>query len=64
MWQVTDARPLVRSISCWALSRYAHWLAQRATQPGSGAAQLDEVLRVRALIVAEPGTLPCTGRSW
>lgn len=47
--QVADARPLVRSISCWALSRYAHWLASRAQQPGSGAAQLDEVLRVRTL---------------
>lgn len=43
--KVADARPLVRSISCWALSRYAHWLASRAQQPGSGAAQLDEVLR-------------------
>lgn len=47
-WQTGDARPLVRSITCWALGRYAHFLAQRAQQPNGGLAQLDKVLQVTA----------------
>ena len=47
--KLTDARPLVRSISCWALSRYSHWIAQAAGQPQLPAAQqqFDAVLQVR-----------------
>ena len=41
-----DARPLVRSITCWALSRYSRWLAQ---QPGASSQQADAVLQVRAV---------------
>ena len=47
-----DARPLVRSITCWALSRYSRWLAQRAGQPGASSQQADAVLQVRPMIAA------------
>lgn len=43
-----DPRPLVRSITCWALSRYSHWIVQRSGEGGAGseeAAQLDGVLQ-------------------
>ena len=26
MQSLSDKKPLVRSISCWTLSRYAHWI--------------------------------------
>ena len=43
-----DARPLVRSITCWSLSRYARWLVQAAREAGAvGVAQFDSVLAVR-----------------
>ena len=45
-----DARPLVRSITCWALSRYSHWLVQAAEQAIPLAKeQLQNVLKVHAL---------------
>lgn len=41
-----DPRPLVRSITCWALSRYSHWIVQRGAEAGSvGAVQLDGVVQ-------------------
>jgi transportin-1 len=46
--KLSDPRPLVRSITCWALSRYGHWIVQRAVDDSqdtvSGQQQLDEVL--------------------
>ena len=30
-----DARPLVRSISCWALSRYSYWIVQASVELNS-----------------------------
>ena len=40
-----------RSITCWALSRYAQWVVERCTDPQQDMAaaqvQLDEVLQVR-----------------
>jgi transportin-1 len=45
--KLSDPRPLVRSITCWALSRYSHWLVQSAAEPNSpGQAQLDSVFTV------------------
>lgn len=45
-----DARPLVRSITCWGLSRYSHWLVQAAEQAIPLAKeQLQNVLKVHAL---------------
>lgn len=47
--------PLVvcRSITCWALSRYAQWVVERCTDPQQDMAaaqvQLDEVLQVSFL---------------
>ena len=39
---LSDPRPLVRSITCWALSRYSHWIVTRAqadaSAPANGAA--------------------------
>ena len=43
---LADARPLVRSITCWALSRYARWIVERSAEPTGGAAQMDAVLQV------------------
>lgn len=47
--RLEDPRPLVRSISCWALSRYAQWIVERCSDPQADAnaaqAQLDEVLQ-------------------
>ena len=52
--RLQDQRPLVRSITCWALSRYSRWLGQQTGQPGAGHAQVDAVLQV------SPSTLlPC-----
>ncbi len=55
---LNDTRPLVRSITCWALSRYSHWLVERARADAhanaagahangatGGGAQLDAVLQ-------------------
>lgn len=46
---------LCRSISCWALSRYAQWIVERCSDPQQDAnaahAQLDEVLQVSILVV-------------
>ena len=47
--RLQDQRPLVRSITCWALSRYSRWLGQQSGQPGSGHAQVDAVLQVTSL---------------
>ena len=47
--RLADARPLVRSITCWALSRYSRWLAHRTGQPGASPQQADAVLQVRSL---------------
>ena len=44
--RLADARPLVRSITCWALSRYSRWLAHRTGQPGASPQQADAVLQV------------------
>ncbi|CAO3597936.1 unnamed protein product [Absidia cylindrospora] len=30
--QLNDAKPLVRSITCWTLGRYTHWIAQVSQQ--------------------------------
>ena len=47
-----DARPLVRSITCWALSRYSHWLVQAALQDIPLAQQqFDNVLKVHPLLL-------------
>ena len=43
-----DARPLVRSISCWALSRYSYWIVQASIELNSqGKQQFDTVVAVR-----------------
>ena len=43
-----DARPLVRSISCWALSRYSYWIVQASVELNSqGQQQFDTVVAVR-----------------
>ena len=45
-----DARPLVRSISCWALSRYSYWIVQASVELNSqGKQQFDTVVAVRFL---------------
>lgn len=45
-----DARPLVRSISCWALSRYSYWIVQASIEMNSqGKQQFDTVVAVRFL---------------
>ena len=42
-----DARPLVRSISCWALSRYSYWIVQASVELNSqGKQQFDTVVAV------------------
>ncbi|OAE34574.1 hypothetical protein AXG93_1487s1200 [Marchantia polymorpha subsp. ruderalis] len=38
-----DKRPLVRSITCWTLSRYSKWIVQAVGHP-DGHAQFDKVL--------------------
>ncbi|KAJ7545352.1 hypothetical protein O6H91_09G116500 [Diphasiastrum complanatum] len=38
-----DQRPLIRSITCWTLSRYSKWIVQAAGHP-DGQAQFDNVL--------------------
>ena len=44
---LTDARPLVRSITCWTLSRYSHWVVQNGQEPHSpGQLQFDLVIEV------------------
>eukprot|EP00897_Mesotaenium_endlicherianum_P000797 jgi/Mesen1/10718/ME000090S10178 len=39
-----DQRPLVRSITCWTLSRYSKWIVQAVETP-EGTAQFDTVLQ-------------------
>mmetsp|Transcript_18691 Transcript_18691/g.56506 ORF Transcript_18691/g.56506 Transcript_18691/m.56506 type:complete len:924 (-) Transcript_18691:2081-4852(-) len=42
---LTDARPLVRSITCWTLSRYSHWVVQNGQESHSpGQLQFDLVI--------------------
>ncbi|KAK9804853.1 hypothetical protein WJX72_008726 [[Myrmecia] bisecta] len=44
--KLADPRPLVRSITCWALSRYGRWIAEHGHEPGSvGQQQLDAVIK-------------------
>lgn len=47
-----------RSISCWALSRYAQWIVERCNDPqqdvAAAQAQLDEVLQVHSLCMVVP----------
>lgn len=44
---LTDARPLVRSITCWTLSRYSHWVVQNGQESHSpGQLQFDLVIEV------------------
>ena len=62
--KLLDSRPLVRSITCWALSRYSHWIVQAgAEQPnGPGQQQFDTVIAVRIhLLSLQPWTAchPC-----
>ena len=60
-----DARPLVRSISCWALSRYSYWIVQASVELNSqGKQQFDTVVAVRSSLTlpagphgAQPGCL-------
>lgn len=41
---LSHPRPLVRSITCWTLSRYSHWVVQNGQDPHSpGQVQLDLV---------------------
>lgn len=47
--KLLDGRPLVRSITCWALSRYSHWVVQAgAEHNGPGQQQFDTVIAVRS----------------
>lgn len=46
--KVSDPRPLVRSISCWALSRYSSWVVRASTDGGPDQQQFHAVLQVRA----------------
>ncbi|CAK9221083.1 unnamed protein product [Sphagnum troendelagicum] len=39
-----DKRPLVRSITCWTLSRYSKWIVQAIAQATEGQVQFDTVL--------------------
>jgi transportin-1 len=39
-----DKRPLVRSITCWTLSRYSKWIVQAIGQTTDGQVQFDTVL--------------------
>ncbi len=55
--KLLDGRPLVRSISCWALSRYAHWIVQAGREP-AGQQQFDIVIAVRSA----PHPLPLRSR--
>jgi hypothetical protein len=49
--KVSDHRPLVRSITCWALSRYSGWVVRAlGDAEGKGKVQFDAVLQVRNLI--------------
>lgn len=46
--KLLDTRPLVRSITCWALSRYSHWVVQAGAElTGPGQQQFDTVIAVR-----------------
>ncbi|CAL8464616.1 g4151 [Coccomyxa elongata] len=43
--KLLDTRPLVRSITCWALSRYSHWVVQAGAElTGPGQQQFDTVI--------------------
>lgn len=47
--QLQDARPVVRSITCWTLSRYSSWLVEGGKVPNSpGQLQFDLVITVRS----------------
>lgn len=47
--KLLDNRPLVRSITCWALSRYSHWVVQAGAElNGPGQQQFDTVIAVRS----------------
>ena len=52
---LTDTRPLVRSITCWALSRYSRWIVEKGREPQSqGQRQMEAVIQVgRSLICQE-----------
>jgi hypothetical protein len=41
-----DKRSLVRSITCWTLSRYSKWIVQAIAQVTEGQVQFDTVLTV------------------
>ena len=42
---LSDARPLVRSIACWTISRYAQWVVGEGKEAGILHSVLDEVLK-------------------
>jgi HEAT-like repeat len=49
--KVSDPRPLVRSISCWALSRYSSWVVRASGDSGGpGQQQFESVLQVRGVL--------------
>ena len=55
--KLLDTRPLVRSITCWALSRYSHWVVQAGAEVNSPGEQLfDTVIAVR---IPFPLPTPC-----
>ena len=47
---LADTRPLVRSITCWALSRYSRWIVDSGREPQSpGQHQMEAVIQVHDL---------------
>lgn len=47
---LTDTRPLVRSITCWALSRYSRWIVDNGREPQSqGQRQMEAVIQVHIM---------------
>jgi hypothetical protein len=53
--KLLDSRPLVRSITCWALSRYSHWIVQASAElNGPGQQQFDTVIAVCAPASCQP----------
>ncbi len=60
--KLLDGRPLVRSITCWALSRYSHWVVQAgAEHNGPGQQQFDTVIAVRRSYFSFFSRLPPPG---
>ena len=56
---LTDSRPLVRSITCWALSRYSRWIVDKGREPHSqGQRQMEAVIQVQPppFVLLECGT--------